>query len=563
MSETIMTSTILRIEDLHIDYRNTRRTGVAVDEISFEIGAGESVALVGESGCGKSTTALSIMKLLPPETKISGTIEFDGKNLVTAGQTDIEVIRGAKIGMVFQEPMTALNPVHRIGKQIAEVLLRHQNISRSDARSRALDLLRQVKLPDAERKIDSYPHELSGGQRQRVVIAMAIALKPKLLIADEPTTALDASLRGQIMELIDDLRREMNMAVLLISHDLPLVSQWTDRVVVMHHGRIMERIRSAALYEHARHPYTRGLIGASGRPGEQRHYSTARLTEVSSSMTPDGDFAFSLKEPPVVPTETRASDEVLAISDLTVRYGKRNAVDAVTLTINRGSTVGLVGESGCGKSTLSRAIMGLVAPDNGVISLGGDRISGLSASQMRPHRKRLQMVFQDPFASLNARHSVNTILDGILKANGVQSSADRRKRILKSLDEVSLPSSAASRLPHEFSGGQRQRIASARALILRPELVILDEPTSALDVSIQAQILNLLADLKSELGLTYLFISHDMSVVRFISDRIVVMRDGAITEQGDVGKVDQTGGLDASAIDDLAYGHDRKRQRVS
>jgi peptide/nickel transport system ATP-binding protein len=528
-----MNAPVLQVVDLNVEYQNPLRTGTAVDGLSFDIARGEALALVGESGCGKSTTALSLLKLLPSETRMTGSAAFQGRDLVSASELEMQDIRGREIGIVFQEPMTSLNPVYRIGWQIGEVLRRHLGISRGEARARTLELLEQVALPDAARKIDAYPHELSGGQRQRVMIAMAIALKPKLLIADEPTTALDASVREHILSLIDRLRRELDMAVLLISHDLPLVSRWTDRVIIMHHGKAMEALPSPGLFEAGRHPYTRGLIGASIRLDDGKRYDRARLAEVQAVRKPDGEFDFTLKQAALATTGIPPTGgPALTVRDLVVQYGGTRAVDGVSFTIPKGRTLGLVGESGCGKSSLSRAIMGLIRPTSGQIILGQDPLSGLSRRAMRPHRKRLQMIFQDPFASLNPRHSVGTILDGVLHANGISFSAERHRRIREALDQVGLPHGAIHRLPHEFSGGQRQRIAIARALILRPELVICDEPTSALDVSVQAQILNLLAELKHELGLTYLFISHDLAIVRYISDELMVMRSGKILEQG-------------------------------
>lgn len=539
-----VTEPLLSIRDLTVDYRNPLRQGRAVNGLSFDIGRGEALALVGESGCGKSTTALSILRLLPSETEISGSISLEGRDLVRATDREIEALRGKHVGMIFQEPLTSLNPVYRIGWQIAEVIRRHLGVSARDARSRALELLDLVALPDAKRRIDAYPHELSGGQRQRVMIAMAIALRPRLLIADEPTTALDASVQDQIMSLIDDLRRELDMAVLLISHDIPVVSRCTDRVIVMHHGERMEELPSADIFDRAHHSYTRGLIGASLRTGDGRHYSTHALAEIAARQGgAECEWRFDLRVPAVpkaaaIPLSTRPALTVENLSiDYPARHGTTRAVSDISFTIERGRTLGLVGESGSGKSSVSRAIVGLVRPAAGRILLGETRLDGLSMREMRPLRRRVQMIFQDPYASLNPRQEIGTALSNLLSANGVDSAIDRERRIREALDQVALPLATLTRKPHEFSGGQRQRIAIARALLLRPELVICDEPVSALDVSVQAQILNLLSSLKCALGLTYLFISHDLAVVQYFSDDVVVMRQGKVVEHAGVNEL--------------------------
>ena len=508
----------------------------AVQGLDLQIAAGETVALVGESGCGKSTTALAIMRLLPASTRVKGAVRFAGADLLTLGAQELNALRGRDIAMIFQEPMTSLNPVLTIGQQVAEALTLHQPLTRATARARAIELLDLVKLPEPARRFDDYPHNLSGGQRQRVMIAMAVACRPRLLIADEPTTALDVTIQAQILALIDELRRELGMAVLLITHDLGVVAQWADRVAVMYGGRQLESGPVAHVFEQPRHAYTQGLLGASLHLSHSLHYRTSRLAEVR----PDGQGGFPLVRPSmpsqnVAPLPARKPQgPLLAVESLEVGYalkqGSIQAVAGVSFEIAPGETVGLVGESGCGKSSLSRAILGLVPAQGGRVLLDGQNLLPLSPREWLPWRRRIQMIFQDPYSSLNPRQQVQDILGHALAIHGVRDRAERERRILSILDDVGLSQSARTRYPHEFSGGQRQRIGIARALVLRPELVICDEPVSALDVSIQAQILNLLADLKVVHGLSYLFISHDLSVVRYIADRVLVMNRGQIVE---------------------------------
>nr|QCL10777.1 nickel import ATP-binding protein NikE [Rhizobium rhizogenes] len=524
-----MPNALLSVRDLAISYRNSQRSGLAVDGLDFDLAPGEALALVGESGCGKSSVALSLLDLLPRSTVRTGQVLFNGSDLAVLPARELRRIRGREIGMIFQEPMTSLNPVYTVGRQIAEILQEHTSISRRVARSRAIELLDLVSLADPATKVDAYPHELSGGQRQRVMIAMAVALEPRLLIADEPTTALDATTQAQILALIDRLRREMGTSLLLISHDLPLVRRWTDRVIVMHHGKQMELLPSAAMFEGSHHPYTRGLIAASVRLNDGRHASTQRLSEVHARRQPDGEFRFDLETPPpsqsARTSEAAGNEPIFEVSNLRVSYpgAKTPAVNGVSLTIARGETLGLVGESGSGKSSLSRAVMGLIQ-FTGDVRLDGHSL-GKGFDQAA--RRRVQMVFQDPYASLNPRHTVAEILNRPMKLHGLD---NRETRLRQMLDLVKLPAGSANRFPHEFSGGQRQRIGIARALILKPDVVICDEAVSALDVSIQAQILNLLADLKQELGLSILFISHDLAVVQYVSDRVMVMRNGDVVE---------------------------------
>jgi len=512
----------------------------AVRGLDFSIAPGETLALVGESGCGKSSTALALMRLLPADARLGGQILFEGRDLTTLPAPQLRALRGNAVSMIFQEPMTSLNPVLTIGDQVAEVLRRHQGLTSGAARRRVLELLELVRIPEPQRRIDDYPHTLSGGQRQRVMIAMAVACRPRLLIADEPTTALDVTIQEQILELLDGLRREFSMALLLITHDLAMVGQWADRVAVMHGGEIVEQGSSRQLFNGARHPYTRGLLGASLGLGAAPHYRAERLPEIASSIDPQtGARGFTLVQgrPTPFPPLPAAAAPLLRLEELHVRHpGAKpgtHAVDGVSFEIARGETVGLVGESGCGKSTLAKAILRLVEPEAGRIVFDGAEVSALSGRRLRPFRRQAQMVFQDPYASLNPRHSVAAILDAALRAHGVDVRQERERRARRIVDQVGLPTTALARYPHEFSGGQRQRIGIARALVLEPALLVCDEPVSALDVSIQAQVLNLLVDLKRELGLSYLFISHDLSVVRYIADRVLVMHGGRIVESGD------------------------------
>jgi peptide/nickel transport system ATP-binding protein len=460
----------------------------------------------------------------------------------------MRAVRGRQMSMIFQEPMTSLNPVLSIGAQIVETLRQHESLSKVAAWKRAIELLELVRIPEPQRRVFDYPHELSGGQRQRVMIAMAVACRPRLLIADEPTTALDVTIQARILELLDGLRRELSMSLLLITHDLGVVAQHADRVAVMLAGEMVEQAPVAQLFTQPRHAYTRGLLGASLNLADDLHYRGWKLPEIRHGIDDDGQPNFAVV--PLSPrtgqhdepaAARRATDDapLLALHDLRIDYPHRDgkttlrAVDGVSLQIARGETVGLVGESGCGKSTLSKAILRLVPAAGGQIRLRGTDLVPLREHELRPLRRHVQMVFQDPYASLNPRRTVGEILDTVLVVDGVNDARQRRSRIAAILDRVGLPSSAPQRFPHEFSGGQRQRIGIARALVLEPDLLICDEPVSALDVSIQAQILNLLVELKRDLGLAYLFISHDLSVVRYIADRVHVMQAGRIVESGD------------------------------
>ncbi|MDR5760367.1 ABC transporter ATP-binding protein [Caballeronia sp. LZ035] len=528
---------LLEVRGLQVNFGAHR----AVRGIDLDIAAGETLALVGESGCGKSATALSLMRLLPAPGRVTGSVRFDGRDVLALNPRDMRALRGRDISMIFQEPMTSLNPVLPVGAQIVETLRQHESLSKQAAQRRAVELLDLVHVPEPQRRVADYPHELSGGQRQRVMIAMAVACRPRLLIADEPTTALDVTIQARILELLDELRRELSMSLLLITHDLGVVAQHADRVAVMLAGEKVEEGPVEQLFTRPQHAYTRGLLGASLNLSNEVHYREWKLPEIRHAASAEGKAAFNVT--PLVrvntPPEKQGEGEpLLSISGLTVDYAHRHgkgmarAVDDVSFDIGRGETVGLVGESGCGKSTLSKAIMRLVPASGGAIRLGGTDLVPLGERALRPHRRHVQMVFQDPYASLNPRRTVGAILETVLAVNGVGDARARRVRVAAMLDRVGLPSTALTRYPHEFSGGQRQRIGIARALILEPALLICDEPVSALDVSIQAQILNLLVELKRDLGLAYLFISHDLSVVRYIADRVHVMHGGRIVESG-------------------------------
>jgi peptide/nickel transport system ATP-binding protein len=536
-------SQLLDIRNLNVSFPGHD----AVKDLNLSIGAGETLALVGESGCGKSTTALSLLRLLPGSARASGSILFEGRDILALPETEICALRGNAISMIFQEPMTSLNPVLSIGQQVVEAVRLHQHLSPQAARARAIELLELVRIPEPQRRFNDYPHNLSGGQRQRVMIAMAVSCHPRLLVADEPTTALDVTIQAQILELLDQLRRELSMAMLLITHDLGVVEQWADRVAVMVGGRKVEEGDTARLFAHPQHAYTQGLLGASLQMEQDYHYRDGRLPEIRVEKDAHGAEIFSLTPRTLAPSpvsapaaandQTRSSSAVLSLRDLKVDYATRNgtvnAVKGVSFDIAPGETVGLVGESGCGKSTLSKAIVRLVDASAGNILLAGDDIARLKGERLRPYRRRVQMIFQDPYASLNPRLSVAEILDAALQIHEVRDKRERRRRIEQIVDLVGLPQRALNSYPHQFSGGQRQRIGIARALVLKPALVICDEPVSALDVSVQAQILNLLVDLKHEFGLSYLFISHDLSVVRYIADQVLVMHDGRIVESGD------------------------------
>jgi microcin C transport system ATP-binding protein len=505
-------SELLSVRDLSVDFRLSGSTMHAVKGVSFDIKPGETMALVGESGSGKSVTALSILQLLPYPVADhpGGSIRFKGTELVGADEKTLREVRGDRISMIFQEPMTSLNPLHSIEKQINETLFLHKGLTRSAARKRTLELLRLVGLPEAEKRLAAYPHELSGGQRQRVMIAMALANEPDLLIADEPTTALDVTIQAQILELLKDLQRRFGMALLLITHDLGIVRKMADHVCVMNHGEIVEKGTNAALFAGPKHPYTQRLLAAEpkGNPAPP----PANAADVMTAR--DIKVHFPIKK---------------GLLRRTVDYVR--AVDGIDVTVREGHTVGVVGESGSGKTTLGLALLRLHA-SQGAIRFDGKDIQGWQAARMRPLRREMQVVFQDPYGSLSPRLSVAQIIGEGLKIHGIGSGKEREAMIAKSLEEVGLDPSSRNRYPHEFSGGQRQRIAIARAMVLKPRFVVLDEPTSALDMSVQAQIVDLLRDLQVRHNLAYLFISHDLKVVRALSNDVLVMKDGKVVESG-------------------------------
>ncbi len=503
---------VLALRDLDIRFRTGAGELHAVKRVSFEIGKGETLAIVGESGSGKSQTMLAALGLLAANGMVTGSAKLGGIELIGASQRALDELRGRKVAMIFQEPMTSLDPLYTIGAQLVKVLRRHKPISRIAAREEAALLLERVRILDAAARLDSYPHELSGGQRQRVMIAMALAHGPDLLVADEPTTALDVTIQAEILDLLGSLQRELGMAIAFITHDLGLVRRFAKRVIVMRNGEIVEEGNVADIFAKPRHEYTKALLDA----------------EPAGRKTPVGTDA------PIVLT---ANDIRVEYEILRGLFGRKKltvkAVDGVSIALREGETLGLVGESGSGKSTLARSIVRL-APATGLVRFEDRALLPLTKPEMRPIRKKLQMVFQDPYGSLSPRMSVGEIVsEGLRVHEPALTAAQRDARAASALEEVRLDPAMRRRFPHEFSGGQRQRIAIARAIVLRPKLVILDEPTSALDRTIQKAIVELLRDLQARLGLAYLFVSHDLATVRAMADRIAVMKDGKIVEDGE------------------------------
>ncbi|EGP58541.1 ABC transporter, nucleotide binding/ATPase protein (peptide) [Agrobacterium tumefaciens F2] len=517
MMET-KTQPLLSVRDLSVAFHQGGATSVAVDQVSFDLMPGEVVALVGESGSGKSVTANSILKLLPypAASHPSGKILFDGKDMLTLPERGLRAVRGNDITMIFQEPMTSLNPLHTIERQIGEILELHQAITGAEARARTLELLLQVGIREPEKRLKAYPHELSGGQRQRVMIAMALANRPKLLIADEPTTALDVTVQAQILELLSDLKTRHGMSMLFITHDLGIVRKFADRVCVMTKGKIVETGTVEQVFTDPQHAYTRHLLAAEPK-GEPP------LSDTSKPVVMQGDD-IKVWFPIKAGLMRRVVDHV-------------KAVDGIDITLRAGQTVGVVGESGSGKTTLGLALSRLIASE-GRISFIGQSIDSYSYEMMKPLRNRLQVVFQDPYGSLSPRMSVGEIVAEGLKVHERSLSADERDiRVAQALDEVGLDPATRWRYPHEFSGGQRQRIAIARAMVLKPRFVMLDEPTSALDMSVQAQVVDLLRDLQAKHELAYLFISHDLKVVKALANDVIVMRNGKVVESGPAAEI--------------------------
>ncbi len=600
---------VLEVEGLRTEFRLKSANVVAVDEVSFHVDGGECVGVVGESGCGKTTVGLSIMKLLPNVGHVvGGSIRLLGEDLAPLGEKEMCKVRGNQVGMVFQDPLTSLNPTMTIGDQIAESVRLHQGASKKEGRSRALEVLKMVEMPNPSGRLDAYAHELSGGLRQRVMIAMALVCTPKLLIADEPTTALDVTIQAQILDLLDRLRQDLDMSVILITHDMGVIAERADRVLVMYAGRIAEGAPTTELFTRMRHPYSEALLASvakldqdpsvrlvsiSGLPPDlskpidhcrfaarcryaqpdcrerepellqaedsERHHVARCFHQVGvdpmtianrpEAVAKAADLNVKVDEVALARQQVRADSLDLApvlvevdhiVKEFPVtsgalvqrKLGTVKAVSDVSLTIRSGETFGLVGESGCGKTTIGRIVVALESPTSGALRFGDEDIVGLSGEALRRRRRDMQMMFQDPYASLDPRMRVGSILREPLTVQRIGSRDEQRRHVLRMLDEVGLPARAAELYPHEFSGGQRQRIGLARALALEPKLIVADEPVSALDVSIQAQILNLLKELQERHGLTYLFLSHDLGIVKYMADRIGVMYLGKLVEIG-------------------------------
>nr|WP_055501687.1 ABC transporter ATP-binding protein [Nonomuraea pusilla] len=570
---------LLRLVDLSTDIALRRGAVHALDHVNLEVRQGETLGVVGESGSGKTMTVLSVMGLLPPGGRVvGGQILFDGRDLLAMKPEELRRVRGVEMGMVFQDPLTSLNPTMRIGAQVAEPLRVHQGVGKAEARERAIEILRRVGMPRPEKIVDDYPHQLSGGMRQRVVIAMALIRSPRLLIADEPTTALDVTTQRQILELIDDLREEFKMAVILVTHDLGVIASRADRVAVMYAGRVVETATTEELFRAPRHRYTEALMHALPESAQGKLYSipglppdlsrpltgcrfaprcrhatdACRTTDVQLVQAAE-EHLYACLHPvtePVAfaprgagePREAAGSETILSVRELVKEYdaggkGRVSAVAGVSFEVKAGETLGIVGESGCGKSTVGRLVAGLEEPTGGQIVLDGTDIAGLDRRARRRMHREVQLMFQDSYAAMNPRMRIDGILTEPLEIQRVGDQAARRARVTRLLDQVGLPARALERYPHEFSGGQLQRIGLARSLALEPRLIVADEPVSALDVSIQAQVLNLMRDLQSELGLSYVFISHDLSVVDYMADRIAVMYLGKLVEIGPASQV--------------------------
>jgi len=545
---------LLSIKNLSIQFNNDGKLSTAVAGNSFTVEPGELVAIVGESGSGKSVTALSILQLLPKLAVVSGEMLFHQDtpvDLLKLSEKNITSIRGNDIAMIFQEPMTSLNPVFTCGYQVMEAIQLHQQVSKEKSKLKAIELFEKVKLPDPVNLLKRYPHELSGGQKQRVMIAMAMSCNPALLIADEPTTALDVTVQKTILELIKSLQQQNNMGVIFITHDLGVVADIADKILVMYKGEIVEQGIAGDILHNPQHPYTKALLACrpAGQSKGKRLQVVSDFLEMQSEIKPQTTNKLQSPEGKQQTANHEAQTNILEVKNLIVSFpAKKNffgkptqfikAVDDVSFTVNEGDIVGLVGESGCGKTTLGRSILQLIKPSSGKILLQGKDMTEIDAGLLRNMRKDLQIVFQDPYGSLNPRITIGDAILEPLKVHSVLSNSKQRKeKVMELLQKVSLDTNHFNRYPHQFSGGQRQRICIARALALNPSFLIFDESVSALDVSVQAQVLNLLNDLKKEFGFTAIFISHDLSVVHYICNRILVMHKGKIVEEGDADQV--------------------------
>ncbi|MGO4299378.1 ABC transporter ATP-binding protein [Leifsonia sp. RAF41] len=540
MDESIIAPPVLSIRNLSVEFGDAHDRRPVTFGVSFDVRAGETVALVGESGSGKSVTAMSVLGLLPDNARSTGVIELSGEDLVTATPARLRQVRGSDVGVVFQEPMTALNPVYTIGSQLREVLVAGRGLPREQAETRALELLKLVKLPDPERRLHQYPHQLSGGQRQRAMIAMAISGDPRLLIADEPTTALDVTAQAEILDLLLELQGRLGMALLLITHDMGVVADVATHVVVMRQGRVVEDATCATLFADPKHEYTRQLLASVPFLGKSQIVQRQPTSSTSAIDTKASDNRARRSGRPTA----SAGDAVLDIRDLVIRYpgrfGERAfvAVDHVNLRVERGDVVGLVGESGSGKTTIGRAALGLAPITSGSVRVAGIEVGQAGARQLRALRREASIVFQDPASSLNPRSTIGTSIAAPLRWNNIErNSKARRRRAGELLELVQLPSDWIDRYPHELSGGQRQRVGIARALAMQPSIMVADEPTSALDVSVQASVLRLLLDLQSEMGFSCLFISHDLSVIEQLANRVVVLNRGRVEEEGNTRQI--------------------------
>ena len=526
-------NTLLHIDNLSTDIQLSDRIIHAVKRVSLQVHQGETVALVGESGSGKSITALSIARLLPDAGRVtSGQVLLHNENLLAKSERAMRSIRGNRIAMIFQEPMTSLNPVVKIGQQIIESILLHERLSKTQAKQRCLSLLDAVGLPEPARNMAEYPHQLSGGMRQRVMIAIALATNPELLIADEPTTALDVTIQAQVLALLKSLQEQRNMGMIFITHDLGVVQQIADRVIVMRHGEIVENALSTDFFRAPQHAYSQQLLNAL--PSMEKR--GLKLSDHTQTVDQQNSAEFSQQA--ILKVDHLVVHFPIKAGVLKTTVGHVKAVNGVSFELNPGRTLALVGESGCGKTTVGKSILQLLSVTAGAIEFSGDNLLALKGEQLLNKRRDLQIIFQDPYSSLNPRMLIGDILEEGMIALGADSLASERSaEIDELLHQVGLPEDARNRYPHEFSGGQRQRICIARALAVKPKVIICDEPTSALDVSVQAQVLNLLKDLQNKLGMSYLFITHDMAVVSYLADDVAVMNEGVIVEQGSVQEV--------------------------